>query len=315
MALIVTDIVNEYGAYYLKSDQNMNRLRRLYLFGRETPKLAQHIRTNDTIFRMAQSTITDLTQAFQKTWTPKGDVEFPPHPLELYNIKVDIDIYPDDIEDTWLGFLASENQSRKEWPLIRYIMEYHLFQKISENMELKEYYKGVYTAPTAGTAGITGQSMNGLKYQLQNGAGINHITMPALDPATIYDQLEEFYENISEEYQNSEFIIALAPKWRRAFLKDKRSLGYYDITGPGQIDDTLDFSPARVIGLPSMIGTDDVWATPKGNFLHVTKKYQNAFSAKVEEYHRCVSILTDWWEVLGFGINQLVWTNVAAATP
>ncbi len=309
MAIIVTDIVSEYGAYYIAGGQNEARLKRQLLFGKETTKWATEVKTSDTVYRLAESTISSLVQAFQKTWTPKGDITFTPNPIQLYKLKVDLDVYPDDIEDNWLGFLANENLSRKEWPLIRYILEKHLFDKINDDMERLEYYKGVYTAPTAGTAGITGQSMNGLKTFLQS-SKVNHVTMSALDPATIYDQIEEFYENVKEEYQSVQTVIGLAPKWYRAFLKDKRSLGYYQITDPGEIDNTLDFSPSKVIGLPSMIGTDDIWCTPVGNFLHPTKKGQNAAMVRVEESKRCVSIMTDWWEGLGFGINELVWTNV-----
>lgn len=310
MAITTTQIVQEYGAYYIAGGQNEARLKRLLLFGRETPKLATKIKTDDTVYRLAQSKMTELVQAFQKSWTPKGDIEFTPNPIQLFKLKVDLEIYPDDIEDNWLGFLASNNLSRKEWPLIRYILESHFYKQIDDDLERKAYYKGVYAAPTAGTAGVTSASMNGLKTFLTSDK-VNHVTMPALDADTIYDQIEAFYENISEEYQNSRMIIGLAPKWKRAFLKDKRSLGYYDISSPSQIDDTLDFSPARVIGLPSMIGTDDIWATPVDNFLHITKKGENAAKVKIEESKRVVNLLTDWWEGFGFGINEVVWTNVA----
>ena len=314
MAITTTDIVTEYGAYYINSGQNMARLKRLLLFGRETTKLATKIKTDNTVYRLAQSVMTRLVQAFQKSWTPKGDMTFTPNPIELFHLKVDFEVYPDDVEDNWLGFLASNDLNRKEWPLIRYILESHFYGQINTDMEELEYYKGVYTAPTSGTAGISGQSMNGLKTFLTTDK-VNHVTMAALDAATIYDQIELFYESISEQYQNSKMIIGMAPKWKRAFLKDKRSLGYYDITSPSQIDDTLDFSPARVIGLPSMIGTDDIWATPVDNFLHITKKGENAAKVKIEESKRVVNLLTDWWEGLGFGINEVVWTNVAEVVP
>jgi len=221
-----------------------------------------------------------------------------------------MDLYPDDIEDNWLGFLASEKQDRKDWPLIRFIMEDHLIKKIDEDLEMKEYYKGVYQSPTVGTAGVTGNSLNGLQYLLQKNAKINRLTMDPLEASVIYDQLEDAYEQIAEEYQHTSMIICVAPKWRRAFLKDKRSQGFYDLTGPGQIDDTLDFSPAKVKALPSMIGTDDLFITPNQNLLHITKKGKNAASFKVEESKRCVSIMTDWWEGFGFGLNEVVWTNV-----
>ncbi|MDH6355459.1 hypothetical protein M2132_001802 [Dysgonomonas sp. PH5-45] len=317
MALIISDIVSEYGAYYIKSGQNESRLRRQLLFSRETTKLATPVKTEDTVYRLAQSTITELVQAFQKDWTPKGDLKFTPNPIPLYNLKVDIDLYPDEIKNSWLAFLESNNLNRKDWPLVRYMIEKHVFDRINDDMERNVYYKGVFAAPTAGTASTAGSAMNGLEYLLKNNTGINHVTLSgALDPSTIYDQMEEFYEKISEEYQNTKMVIGVAPKWRRAFLKDKRAQGWYDISSPGQIDDTLDFSPARVIGLPSMIGSDDIWATPLNNFLYVTRFGENAAKVKIEESKRCVSVMTDWWEGFGFGINEVVWTTVpAAVTP
>jgi hypothetical protein len=314
MAVIVTDIVKEYGAYYLNSGQNRARLLTLLLFGRETTKIAREIKTDNTVFQLAESNITSLVQPFQKQWTPKGDITFVPNPIQLFNLKVDMDIYPDDIEDNWLGFLASESQSRAEWPLIRYIMEEHLIKKIEEDLELKEYYKGVYAKPAVGTAGATGTSINGLKYLLQHNTKVNRLEMDPLEASVIYDQLEEAFEQIAEEYQHTKMLICVAPKWRRAFLKDKRSQGYYDLSSPNQIDDTLDFSPAKVKALPSMIGTDDLFITPEANLLHITKKGKNAAKFKVEESKRCVSIMTDWWEGFGFGLNEVVWTNVEAVT-
>jgi len=310
MAINKADIVSEYGAYYIAGGQNEQRLRRLLLFGRETTKLATEIKTDDTVYRLAKSSITSLVQSFQKSFTPKGDVTFTPNPIELFKMKVDMEVYPDDIEDNWLGFLASNSLTRKDWPLIRYILESHVYGKIAEDMELNEYYKGVYAAPASGVAGVSGTAMNGLKSILEK-VGINRLTGTALDAATIYDQIEAAFEQIAEVYQNTEMVVAMSPKWARAFLKDKRSLGFYTIDGANKIDNRLDFAPAAVIGLPSMIGTDDIWITPKSNFLHITKKGENSSKVNIEESKRCVNIMTDWYEGLGFGIKELVWTNVA----
>ena len=311
MSITKTAIVSEYGAYYIAGGQNEQRLKRLLLFGRETTKLATEVKTDDTVYRLAQSNMSSLVQSFQKSFTPKGDVTFTPNPIEVFKMKVDMEIYPDDIEDNWLGFLASNSLSRKEWPIVRYILESHAFGKIAEDMELNEYYKGVYAAPAAGVAGVNGTAMNGLKKTLQS-AGISRLTMSALDAATIYDQIEAAFEQIGEVYQNTEMVVAMSPKWARAFLKDKRGLGYYTIDGASKIDNRLDFAPAAVVGLPSMIGTDDIWITPKENFLHITKKGENSAKVNIEEAKRCVNVMTDWYEGLGFGIKQLVWTNVVA---
>ena len=312
MSITKTAIVSEFGAYYLNSGQNMARLKNLLMFTRKSSQHFTQLKTDETIYQMAMATVTSLVQSFQKAFTAKGDFTFTPNKIQLFKLKADIEIYPDDIEDNWLGFLASNSLGRKEWPLIRYLLESFILTKIQEDMELKEIYKGAYVAPQAGVAGVTGQSMNGLKIGLQ-AATVNHdTTVGALDAATIYDQFEKAYELVSEVYQGIAMNIHCAPKWERAFLKDKRSLGFYQIQGPGQIDNSLDFAPANVIGLPSMIGTDDWFITPKANILHLNKKGDNQGKVLIEESKRCVSIMTDWYEGLGFGINEIVWTNVAA---
>lgn len=314
MSIETTDIVKEYGAYYIDGGQNKSRLMRQLLFGRETTKYARTIKTDDTVYRLAGSSMTSVVQGFQKAFTPKGELKFVPNPIQLYKLKVDFSVYPDDIEDNWLGFLADHSLSRKDWPLIRYIMEEHLYKQIDNDMELNEYYKGVYAKPTDGTPGLNGASMNGLKYLL-GGANINRLTgIGPLDPGTIHDQVEAAVEQMKEEYQGQAITVGLSPKWARAFLKDKRSLGFYNITTPGEIDNKVDFSKATVQGIPSMIGTDDIWLTPQNNFLHITKKGENAGRVKVEEAKRCVDILTDWWEGLGFGFNELVYTTVPEAS-
>jgi hypothetical protein len=106
----------------------------------------------------------------------------------------------------------------------------------------------------------------------------------------------------------------MAPEWRDAYLKDKRAQGYYQIEGPGMINDSIDFTPHKVIGLASMIDSNIIWATPKANIIHLTKKSINKNRVKVEESKRSLAIMTDWWEGIGFGIDQIVWTTASAAS-
>ena len=312
-ALTTTAIIAEYKAYYLNSGQNLSRLKMLLRFGMETDKICTPIVTDDTIYQMGLVKTKSLVQSFQKAWTPKGEMVFTPNKIELHKLKVDLDVYPDDIEASWLGFLAANSLTRKEWPLIRFIMESYLFGQINDDMERNEIYKGVYAAPTENEAGLDGKSMNGFKYMLQH-TGVNHdTTVGALDKATVYDQYEKAFELVLEEYQQTDMVIACSPSWKRSFLKDKRSLGYYTIQGPGQIDDSLDFSPARVVGLPSMAGTNDWFITPQSNLLSISKKGENANKIDVQESKRCVSFLTDWYKGVGLGMSEICWTNVAAA--
>lgn len=102
----------------------------------------------------------------------------------------------------------------------------------------------------------------------------------------------------------------MSPSWRKYYLRDKRANGYYQIPGANQIDESIDFTPQKVKGLPSLSGTDVIFATPKENLLHMRKKSANKTRFSIEETKRAVSFLCDWWEGMGFGVDGAVWTNL-----
>jgi hypothetical protein len=312
----VSEIVTAYGAYYEKSAQNKNRILGMLTQGLVTPGICTPIKTDDTVFKLAQLTIQKIVQSFQKGWTPKHATAFTPNRLELYHFKVDEDIWPDDIENIWLGFLSSDSVSRQEWPLIRFLIEHPeqgYLAKINSDMELEEYGKGVYQAPTAGTPGDTGKSMNGLIFQLQAGVNdetINSVDIETLDKSTIFDQVELFVDGISEIYQHVKMDVCMSPSWAKAYFRDKRANGFYDYKSSRDINADIDFTPQQVKALPSLSGTDVIFATPKPNLLHLTKKSKNKTNIKIEEYRREVSFYCDWWEGVGFGMNAAVWTNL-----
>lgn len=313
MAITTTDIVAEYGAFYENAGQNKKRLLQLLIQSRELTKFVTPIKTNDTIFRLGNAAFGELVQPFQKTFTQKGGVTIVPNEIRKFRMKIDDEFYPDEIKANWLGFLASENISRKEWPLVKWLMENYYKQQIDRDMELNEYYKGVYAAPTPGTPGAAGTGMNGLKLQLQAGVddgSMNLIDLGVLDAATIFDQVELFTDKISEVYQGIEMKIFMSRKWYKKYMQDKRAQGFYQRLSAGDIDAGIDFTPQSVAPLASMVGTDDIWCTPKANLLHITDETDTKSNFKLEESKRVVSVLGDWSEGLGFGINGAVWTNI-----
>ncbi|MCX6231120.1 MAG: hypothetical protein NTZ33_06210 [Bacteroidetes bacterium] len=311
-----SEIVTAFGAYYEKSPANKDRILGKLSQGIVTPKYCTPIITDDTVYKLSELIVGDLVQGFQKAWTPKDDIKFTPNELRLFHMKVDIDLFPDDLQATWLGFLATGKVDKKDEPLIRFILEHPnqgILAKINSNMELKEYGKGIYTDVTPGTAGITGKSMNGFIYQIQNGVDdetMNSLNISALNKDTIFDQVELFTEGIADEYQDVEMNVFMSSKWYRHYHKDKRSQGFYQMSSDADVKDNIDFTPQNVVALPCLSGTDVIFATPKANMLHLTKNLNNKSSIKIEERQRTVSLMADWWEGLGFGINGIVWTNL-----
>jgi hypothetical protein len=314
MSITKTDIVTEYGAYYIDAGQNKKRLLSLLTQGRELQNHVTPIKSNDTIYRLGNAAFSSLVQPFQKTFTQKGGITLVPNEIRVYNLKIDDEFYPDEIKASWLGFLAAQNLTRKDWPLVKWLMEVYYMQQIDSDMELNEYYKGVYSTPESGTAGADGTGMNGLQIQLQEGvdAGTIHsvpLTGGDLDKDTIFDQVEEFTDGISEVYQGKEMKVFMSRYWYKKYMQDKRSQGFYQKTSDAQIDAGIDFTPQSVVPLACMTGTDDIFCTPKANLLHITPETTTKNKFNIEEAKRNVAVMGDWYEGLGFGINGAVWTN------
>lgn len=317
----ISEIKTAYGAYYEKSAANKDRILALLTQGAVTPSFCTPVKTDDTVFKLGRVIMGDLVQAFQKGWTPKNAAAFKANELRLYKLKVDEDIVPDDIEATWLGFLGGDSQKKMEWPLIKYLIEHPeqgYLAVINRDLETKEYGHGVYVEPTPGTAGVTGQSMNGYIIQLQTGVNaetINSIELGTLAKDTIFDQVELFVDGISEVYQNVEMNVHMSPKWAKFYHRDKRAQGFYQMSSDADVKNSIDFSPQQVVALPSLSGSDVIFATPKANFLHLTKRAKNKNSLNIEESKRTVSFMADWWEGIGFGMDAAVWTNLKKQTP
>jgi len=313
MAITTTAIVQEYGAYYIDAGQNKKRILSMLSQGSEIVKYATPIKTDDTIFRLANATFHSLVQPFQKTFTQKGGVEIVPNEIRQYRFKLDDEFMPDEFYATWLGFLTAQQVDRKEWPFVKWLIEVYYKNQIDQDMELNEYYKGVYATPQAGVAGEDGTGMNGVQYLLKAGVEqgtMNSVDIGELNASTIFDQIEAFTDEISEVYQGVKMNVFMSRHWLKKYLQDKRVQGFYQKFSEKDIDSGIDFTPLNVIGLASMVGTEDIFCTPAQNFLHVAPATITKNSFKFEEAKRAVAVMADWSEGLGFGINQAVWTNI-----
>ena len=228
--ITTSDIIAEYGAYYIDAGQNKQRILKLLTTQREITGYATPIKTDDTIFRLANATFRTLVQPFQKAFTQKGGVDITPNEIRVFRMKVDDEFMPDELVATWLGFLTAKNVDRKSWPFVQWLIEVYYANQIDQDMELNEYYKGVYAAPAAGVAGAEGTGMDGLKKQLQAGVDngtINSINIGALDKDTIFDQVESFTDSIAEVYQGIKMNVFMSRYWYKKYMQDKSVQGFY----------------------------------------------------------------------------------------
>lgn len=315
----VSAIVTEFGAYYIKGGQNETRLVKKLYEKSLTEQAFTTIVTDETKWRGSEAVISRLLQPFQKAWTPVGAVSFTPIDIDAFKLKMDFEDYPDDLEATWLGFLADEKLDRKEWPFVRWLVEQHIIPKMQEDYELNEIFAGVYAAPTAGTAGGAGTAMNGIKF-IRNAhidAGrIEPILTGALetDPLDFVDQMEAFADSINTKYWNAPMDLNLAQQLERRFVRGmERKYGRnLDYKGAGS---KIEGTNITLVGRPSMNGSDIIWATQKSNAVRLVKKSQNMNQVRIENVDRKVKLYTDFWTGIGFLIPEIVFTNDLELNP
>lgn len=321
MSIIKTSLVDQFGNYYLNQGQNMESLREQLRQKAVTPSYAVPMLHDSDVFRYSDTFMGEIVQQFQKAFTAKGNVEFLPNEIRLRNAKIDISLYPDDVKASYLGFLQNmKDAERKNWPIVRYIIEKHVVPQIPHDMETKAYWGGSFVEPTPGTPGTTAGTIDGLKKQLDAGLleadtrkRMNAVTLSAAPSATnAFEIMEEFADNISDLVSARPTTIYCDPKLVTQYLRDKRNTHGTDINyDPNKL--TIDFSSnKKIVGLPSMEGSKYIWATPDFNFLHF-RKLGGTTDPKVEESKREVFLMLDWWEAIGFGLNQLVYVYKPAA--
>lgn len=309
--ILISEIIAEFTQGVGKSE---NDIKRLLLQPTVSTSHMTRIMQEEP-YRASKAVITDLTQGFQKGWTPKGNATFTPITIPHRRHKIDLEFWPDEIVGTWLGFLATENTNRTAWPITRFIREKLIADKVAQNRELKSYGTGVFEEVVTGEAQEVGKSMDGFCTILEarKASGTSNINFIDLDPLTstnIFDQVEAFADAISEIYQAIPMNVYLSNSWFRKYLRRRRDLHGLDNNYDGMKNYQVEGSHLTLVPLPSMAGKDILFCTPRENFIWLTKINDGASALNVETSKREIFLFADWHESIGFGIEEAIFAYV-----
>jgi hypothetical protein len=310
----IADIITEFGNYYLKNGQNMSRVVQQLYQPSVTDMVMTPFITDETTWRASESRFQRVLQPFQKAWTPIGETEFVPVEIRQFKQKIDTQEYPDELEGSWLGFLASNSLDRKTWPFVRWFIESHLLPQAKEDYELSEVYGGVARAIVASSAGAAGTSIDGIKYGINNGilAGrtvVINTGALSTDPVTFVGQIEAFVDAINTLYWNIPLDLNMNQTLERRFARGYHTKYGQDTNYRDNPKGAVKFSNITIQGLPSMAASDKIWCTPKSNIIHLGKKTVNQNGVQVENVDRLVKMYSDWWSGVGFVIPEIIFTN------
>ncbi|MGI4760474.1 MAG: hypothetical protein ACRYF0_07195 [Janthinobacterium lividum] len=323
----IQDIVDEFGNYYRDGGQDKNRILKKPYVSSKTEALFGLIPTDDTSYQMADTELSRVLQPFQPGWTPLGGLKASPIILTQTPFKVDLEENPDKLEATWLGFLADSNLNRAEWPIVRYLVEEHLYARMDEDYELNEIYFGKFAAPTAGTPGAAGTGIDGIRTIINRDIAsatskITPIVLGAIpsDNKAFCEYVETFVNGFSIRYRGRPMEVCMNTSLARRYAKGRHEKYKLDSTaapakpiidgnGDALLQIPIEFTNHSVVGLDSMGASEKIWATPKENRKRLAKKTVNNRSVRIESAKREVAIFTDFWKGVGFPSMQAVFTN------
>ncbi|MEH0153733.1 hypothetical protein V6R21_06265 [Limibacter armeniacum] len=314
--ITTTDLVAQYGTYYDGKDKR-DRLYELVRVKSETDMVASSITIEENEYQAAESEFTEILQGFQKGWTPKGALTFKPRPIKLGNFKIDVEVFPDDLKNTWAEFLTGlEPAERTQWPLVRWMLEKHIMPKIQEDWELKEVFGGVKTAINAGTPSAAGANIDGLRKQINDGITAGDITpiatgAAATDPVAFVDQIEAFVDAIPQEYRDKPMELVMSKDLAKRYARGYRAKYMTGVVVGGESRLEVVDTNITIVGVPSMIGSEKWFCTLKWNLKKIMRNKGNFNSPQVTkgENPRGVQIYSDWWMSIGFLIPEIVFTN------
>lgn len=308
----VSEIVSEFGTFIGQSEAQILRLLTQPI---ESTKYMSVKATKEGSYKMSKAVIGSIVQGFQKAWTPTGTPTFTPRTILQRRHKFDMAFYPDEIVDSWLGFLSDESIDRKAWPISRYILEQLILPKVAEDRELRLLGKGVYEEPEEDAAQAVGKSMDGFVTQLEDayddgGSNINFIALDGgMTALNVFENIEDFAAKIDPLYQYNNMRIFCSRGIYMAYHKRRRDL-YGTMPTYNPANDIIEGTNLILTPLPSMTGKDVIFATPMDNFVRLLNRNDGASNIQVESVDRQVKIWADWHENVGFGIEEAVFAYV-----
>lgn len=314
MAINAADIVAEFGAVYIDEGQSARDLINPIFRTEHTNMLFAQQMTNNTQLRKATAQVTSVLQRFQKTFTPKGDTTFQPRTIDLFKLKIDEAEYPDDLEENWLSFLASNSTDRKTWPFIKWWMETLIIPKSIEDFEENEWFLGVPGAINPGTPTADGTNILGIRKQINDDITSGDIAATystgalSSDPVTLVEQIEDFFDQLPEKERGFVRKLALRESKHTLYKRGMREKYNMNYEQAGSLTTIID-TRVEVVGMPGMGSSDKIFCTVEGNLVDGYKKPENRRAFQVENVDRQVKIYTDFYRGLGYWNPAWVYTN------
>lgn len=246
-----------------------------------------------------------LVQQWTKTFTPtEGAIDFKPRTLTTHPYKVDIQIYPQEFESTYLGMARRPGFQPDDLPFQAFIMG-KILEKVQSEFEIAAY-QAVTNSPTTGSPLV--DLFDGLLKIIADEITATHltpITTAAHSTSNAVANAEAVHAGLAPVYQRGETYMFCSVNFAKLYLQNYRAdYGKYvgtDPTDPLQ-KIRLDFGNCWLIPTIGMGTSSRLICTPKENIHYGYDLEGDAANIRVQQIHRSMDIMIDGKIGFQFGI-------------
>jgi hypothetical protein len=304
----IDDIVTALGAY---SRNASKEIRSATLGEIPTTKYFRTVNNVDDEYFLNHSITDRVVVGFDNVWAEKGTTKFKPNLVKARHFKVNFPIIPSNIWKTWMSYLANEKLDITQYPITKYIV-----QEIAKAINRDRDYllcRGIYNSVDYAT--VFGAAIDGINAILQAGIGDGTMYKIPLAPfisSNAVSNVEGFARAIPVEVRGMMDYIFMSTAQLDAYKADYRNT-YGMNTDYGRDNLVKEyFSGLEIVGLPNL-ANGRIFTTYADNRVRVVNNTDQPILNDVQKADYKVKLFYEWFEGLGFHINQHVMVSVSNA--
>lgn len=315
----ITDINNEFKMSIPQGTKLDIFLKRMYNGFPDAKYFTQRL-SKGRDYRAMTAIMSEVSQQFTNKWTPKGTTKFTPLEIKYRRHKINVEIDPTEVIDSWLIDMYTQGKTPDQQPLVLYIITNHIVPKILEDITFAMIAKGKYEKVEGAKDGDEGsaavKSMDGFETILvegkTNGAKFNYFKnakdIRTLKGQELLDYVDAFTKAISPLFANN-LPVYCSREFFEAYKKaDFEVYGKY--TGQ-ESGNQLRFSKFTLNVMESMYDSPILFATPKANMIELVDlaKPESCIN-DIQKSNYMVKIFGEYSLSVGFGIAEAVYASV-----
>ena len=246
-----------------------------------------------------------LAKFWTKTFNPSADkISFKPRTLTTVPVKVDLQIYPQEFESTYLGMARRPGFQPDDLPFQGFIMD-KVMQQIQSELEIAAY-QAVTNSPAAESPLV--DLFDGLLKIVADEITANNLTATTTAAHTTSNAVanaEAVHGALAPVYQRAETVMLCSVAFAKLYLSNYRE-DYGKYIGTDKTDPLkqirLDFGNCFLVPSIGMGTSSRLICTPRENIHYGYDLEGDAANIRIQQIHRSTDIMVDFKFGVQFGI-------------